>query len=193
MMRSSGILVVNRFEAMRRASQASGLPRRMPALPVTRIDVYRGYRGLDGWPWPEVERLPFEIEDGLADIADWSKVKAYLDELVCRDECDSVFLVRRPVDADHVQASGWFFAGIDVGFYESEYSQYSVIFNEVIFGMYDELRRFADRLNEHLLLPSISDAWELIGERSRLQTQGADLEREPPSMEPITVFIRRPT
>jgi hypothetical protein len=193
MMRPSGILVVNRLELMRTASRSSVLPQRAPALSLPPADVFLRYRGLDGAPWPGPEHLPFDTEDGLAGLADWPEVKTYLDGLPCRDECDVVVLACQPTDTDRVPDSEWVSAGIDVGYFESEYSRFSVILNEVIFGAHDELRRFGDRLNEHLLLPSLNDARELLSERGRLRSGGADLEHEPPFMEPITVFIRRST
>lgn len=193
MKRSGGILVVNRPEMLRRASPRTVPRPRSPAVPLAEADVFLRYRGLDGRPWPDLEELPFEIEDGLADIADWPKVSAYLQGLTSRDECDPVVLVPPLVDIDRVQALGWRLAGVDVGYYESEYSHYSVILSEVIFGVIDELRRFAVFLNENLLLSSLADARQLIAERGRLAALGADVEREPPVMEPISVFVRQAT
>jgi hypothetical protein len=191
MMRACGILVVNRPEMWRQASRRAVQRPRSPAVPLTGPEVFVRYRGLDGRPWPDLEQAPFELEDGLADIARWPEVTAYLDGLASRDECDPVVLAHQLVNIDRIQHLGWHLAGVDIGYYESEYSHYSVILNEVIFGAYDELRRFAAVLNEHLLLSSPADARELLAERGRLAAQGADVEHEPPAMAPITVFVRR--
>lgn len=175
----------------RRASQRAVQRPRSPAVPLAEPEVFVRYRGLDGRPWPDLESARFELEDGLADIAEWPAVTAYLDRLPSRDECDPVVLAPQLVNIDRIQYPGWHLAGLDIGYYESECSHYSVILNEVIFGAYDELRRFAGVLNEHLLLSSPADARELLAERSRLAAHGADVEHEPPAMGPITVLVRR--
>jgi hypothetical protein len=91
---------------------------------------------------------------------------------------------------EYAPLHGWSLAGFDIGYFESEWSHYSAILNEVLFGRYDELRTFAGRLNEHLLVATVELGLALIKERHRLLAMGRDLEQEPPSMEPIVVRVR---
>jgi hypothetical protein len=194
-MRTSGILVLNRFEFMRWAASAGGPVRRALALPLplTRDEIFRRYRGLDGRVWPDLEYLPFELEDGLVDMEDLPVINQYVASLRCRDECDVIAIARSGLDFKDMQQNGWLLAGIDVGYFESEYSHFSVILHEVLLGTYEELRSFAGRLNGHLLLPSLADGRELMAVRARLAAQGKDVEHEPPAVEPIVVYIRQVT
>ena len=91
---------------------------------------------------------------------------------------------------DEVRRLGWAPAGFDVGYFESEWSHYSTILNEVLLGSKAEFRAFAPRLNGHLLLPELSDAHALIAEHKRLLALGRDVERGPPDFEAIAVHVR---
>lgn len=191
MMRQHGILIVNRMEMMRRMPRgAGGEPAMRPSLELSVGSVFRCYRGFDGVLWPDGDELPFSIEDGLVAIEEWGAVGRYLKRLACRDECDVVLLSRGGLDDGRVRDLGWSRAGVDVGYCEAEYSRFSVILNEILFGRHDALRRFAARLNRCLLFDTLQDARELLAERARLVAANLDLEAEPPVMAPIVVYIR---
>jgi len=68
------------------------------------------------------------------------------------------------------------FCGFDYGFYESEVNYYSVVFNEVIYGRYLELRQFGRQLNSNLLIPDLGTLKGIESVRIRLVDMGADLE-----------------
>jgi len=190
-MRQRGILVVNRMEMMRRIPRgAGGALVVSPSLELSVEGVFRCYRGFDGVLWPDGDELPFGVEDGLAAIEEWEAVSRYLRGLACRDECDVVLLSRGVFDDGQVRELGWSRAGIDVGYCESEYSRFSILLNEVLFGRHDALRGFASRLNSCLLFDALDDARELLAERARLVAANLDLEGEPPVMAPIEVYIR---
>jgi hypothetical protein len=161
-----------------------------PAADISFQEVFRRYRGLDGEVWPQKEHAEFPIEDGLAAIEHWSLVNQYVRKLASANECDVIMLARLGPRLDSVQQLGWSFAGFDVGYFESEWSHFSVILCEVIFGVNSELRSFCSRLNEHLLLSTLEDARALLTERSRLVRLGRDLEEEPPQMETLAVLLR---
>jgi hypothetical protein len=188
MMRTCGIVVVNRLKRLRESWNIVARRPRPPALPLPVEEIFRRYRGFDGTLWPDGDDLPFVIEDGLAAPEDWGQVEAYLHALVCRADCDPI-LVARPANVA-LADPGWLPAGIDVGYLEAEYSRYSVIFHEVVCGLYDEMREFAADLNEHLLLPSPDLARALLDTRTRLLASGADLERGGPEAGLMSVFIR---
>lgn len=188
MNRRIGILVVNRLELMDRAVRAGVLAKRKPAVEIPGEEVFRRYRGFDGVPWPDLEHPEFRTENGLAAVTDWSLVDQYVRKLPRHEDCDLVLLARPGTDAETVRKSGWTAAGFDFGYFDSEWSHFSVVLNEVLFGVHSELRSFASRLNEHLLLGTLGDAVALLTERNRLAQTGVDLEQGD-VMEPIAIFL----
>lgn len=187
MSRHGGLLVVNRFELLRQAERSGSLSNRMPATGRDHEDVFRRYRGFDGLAWPEVKHEDFSTAEGLADPDVLGPVDAYVEKLPHRHECEVILLA--PLDAAGLDVDGWRRAGFDVGYFESEWSHFSVVLNEIIYGTRLELRRFANVLNEHLLVPTLDLALEVIVERSRLAGIGADVE-EVPHVEPVAILLR---
>jgi hypothetical protein len=182
----SGLLVINRLELMRRGLQAGVLSKRSPAVRLSTEAVFRRYRGFDGLPWPVMQAV-FQTEHGLAAINDLSLVVQYMGKLPHADECDLILLGPSGSTAPREEL-GWSPARFDVGYFESEWSHFSVILNEVLFGVHDELRSFASRLNEHLLVETFEESWTLFKDRNRLARLGADLEQAG-RLEPIPVFL----
>jgi hypothetical protein len=103
-------------------------------------------------------------------------VNRYIQNLPNASEWDVILLSRLGPTRESVRPAGWSHAGFDVGYFQSQWSHFSVILNEVVFGVHPELRLFASRLNEHLLLSRLESASELIAERKRLAAAGKDLE-----------------
>lgn len=189
MNRRIGILVVDRFELMRRAARVGVLAKRKPAVEIPSEKVFREYRGFDGVPWPDLEHPEFRTEDGLAALGDSALVDQYVRKLSQREGCDLVLLARLGADVEIVQKSGWTAAGFDLGYFHSEWSHFSVVLNEVLFGVHSALRSFGSRLNEHLLLGTLEDAVALLTERNQLAATGVDLEQGD-LIEPIAMFLR---
>jgi len=185
----SGILVVNRFELMRRAAGAGVLAKREPALSIPHDEVFRRYRGFDGLSWPELDPRGFRVHDGLAAIADYPLVDEYARALAQAAECDVIVLAQHGAAIEAIREAGWSAAGFDLGYFESEWSHFSIILNEVLLGVHVELRSFAGGLNEHLLLAKPEDAVPILTERNRLAKLGNDFEQEVQA-EPIAVFLR---
>jgi hypothetical protein len=188
MSRESGILVVDRFDLMRRGVRAGVLASRRPALSVSTEEVFRRYRGFDGVAWPELDHPAFPIVEGLAAVSEYLAVKEYAGRLPGASRCDVLLLADVDADVAALGMAGWESVGIDVGFFESEWSHYSVLLNEVLFGVNPELRSYSARLNQHLLLRARSDAEELLSERQRLAGLGRDLESVS-SMEAIAIML----
>src|SRR5262245_24022583 len=99
------------------------------------------------------------------EISDLPRVQDYIRNLDQSKECDIILLSWPVATLEGARDLCWSFAGIDVGCFESEWSHFSVILNEIIFGVHDELRAFAERLNENLLLPTLEDVLPLLNER----------------------------
>jgi hypothetical protein len=66
--------------------------------------------------------------------------------------------------------------GYDVGVCEEEKTIYSSIFNEILFGIIDDLIAYKDLLNENLLFPDRSIAKKYVSLHNHLSAQGKDVE-----------------
>jgi hypothetical protein len=152
---------------------------RRPAIAMSDIDVFRLYRGIDGNAWP-ISPPTFALEGGLAAPELYPLVKAYLEDIAGK-EADLVALRGAPSPKFRL-------LGFDVGAYESEFSHFSVILNEVLYGTLEELRDKASLLNEHLLCASDSSAFEVLRMHEILLERGADVEEMSAPMEVIAVY-----
>jgi hypothetical protein len=151
-----------------------------PALDLEHEEILNRYRGIEGEPW--LLEPPFEeisSSGGLARIERYKDILEYYNALSKECLCDLLYLsssVDLPlIDKLPEQLS---FCGYDYGMYLSEYNNYSVIFNEVIYGSIDKLRKFSGNLNEHLLLPSLDRVLELERQRSLMVESGVGLALE---------------
>ena len=169
----AGLLVVKRVWADREALVPRG---RTPAVGRSHEEIGRRYRGIEGLQWPQSEHSTKpELGNGLADPNTIQLVQRYRNEH-CPLECDLIYIA--PPTARTPVPQGMFFLGFDFGYYESEWSQYSVIFNEVIYGLYAPLRAFATALNSSLLAPTISVTQQIEECRNAHLREGADLEND---------------
>ncbi len=190
MVNSEGIVVIDRVELMRQADRAGVLAKRAPAVALSSEEVFLRYRGFDGRHWPVRDGRAFVTDSGLAAAKDWGVVSAYAAALPNCSDCEVVFLARQGGELDRSPIAEWSLLGFDVGCLESEWSHFSVILNEVIFGVHPELRKFADSLNEHLLFSTQEASLSLIVERNRVAAEGKDVEHIE-QMETIAVFAHR--
>jgi hypothetical protein len=188
-MKTPGVLVVNRPALLRQALAHGGLEKRVPSCNCTHEDVFSRYRGFDGQAWPALEHAEFQTEEGLASLADLSAVENYLGRIDRSDECDLIVLASPDLNPDDVPV-GIHFLGIDLGFFESEWSHFSSILHEVVYGLEAELRAFSERLNEALLFDTIHDACDLQATRERLVRSGADIETCA-AVEPVAIYGRQ--
>jgi hypothetical protein len=68
------------------------------------------------------------------------------------------------------------FLGYDIGICQGEQSIYSSIFNEILFGIVNELIVFKDYLNENFLFPDRSLAEKYVETHNEMSAQGKDVE-----------------
>ena len=66
--------------------------------------------------------------------------------------------------------------GYDVGVCEEDKSIYSSIYNEILFGIIDELIAYKDLLNENLLFPDKLLAEKYVSLHKELSALGKDVE-----------------
>lgn len=69
------------------------------------------------------------------------------------------------------------FVGFDVGMCEEDVTIYSSIFNEVLFGYYEELSSFQNILNENFLFSDRASAEHYIKVHKELAAKGKDVEQ----------------
>ncbi len=187
MIRPPGLLVVNRLELMRKAERAGSLAYRDPALAISAEEIFRRYRGLDGVAWPTEGHPPLRTEDGLAEPSQLAAIEQYARKPPFPHDNDIILLVPGGASNQDIQGLGWRAIGFDVGFFESELSHFSVVLNEVIWGRIDELRSFAGKLNEHLLLKTLGDAQALARVHDSLAREGRDVEDG--EVEPFAIYV----
>lgn len=190
-MQSSGILVVDRPAFIDRVvvGGVAQLESPQELSPRTSTDLVRQYRGLEGDPWP-APAPSFVVDGQLAALSNWPEITTYLRSLGRADDPDVILVGDCGLSADKLTESDWLFAGFDLGYFENEWSHYSSVFHEVLFGKQIELQSFRSQLNEHLLLPNDEVARALCAERLRLADLGRDVERVG-AICPISIFIRR--
>lgn len=68
------------------------------------------------------------------------------------------------------------FMGYDIGACDEEKTIYSSIFNEVLFGGYDELIAYKDLLNKNLLFPDKAIAEKYVDLHNQMSAQGKNVE-----------------
>jgi hypothetical protein len=178
---TNGILVVDRLGFFRRLARRDRVDAGCVALGLTGEETFTRYRGFDGDAWPSLGTNSFVRDDGLASPSDWPSVRQYM---IGKNECEAIALT--DVDGE-IPVRGWVRLGIDIGYFHSQWSHYSVILNEVLFGMQAELRNFAGQLNANLLFETKDQCRSALTERNDLASRGADIESE--DVGPITIFV----
>jgi hypothetical protein len=182
---ASGYVVVGRID-LTNAYPDSEVVRRTLPVNLSLDEVIARYKGFDGavWPGAHFDDLP-KNEFGLVDASHFGTLKDVFAGLRKEDRLDLIYLAAGGTDRvpDRTTNS---LLGYDFGYFASPVDKFSVILNEVIFGQYEELRRFGSELNQHLLLPSYQTTRFLAAARSNLHRRGADLEAD---IEPVSVAI----
>jgi hypothetical protein len=184
----SGLLVVERIIPTEQL-----IERYPPAAPPwSRAQVFELYRGLDDNPWPRERDLNWlPAEGGLVHLQHFEQVLDYFRTLAKFRRCDLLYLVHEARSPEGVVVPPELvFLGYDFGGYFSEWSDFSTVFHELLFGHYEAMRAFGRVLNRSLLLPSLDDALALAQVRQELKSAGADLETEGEheSYGPVLVF-----
>lgn len=151
---------------------------RIPASPWTHEEVLEFYRGIEGEPWPlDTEPDGITLVDGLAPIEQYESVLRYYEKASGKYRCDILYIQFPPQEHIHATLSTkLIFLGYDYGFYYSEFNYYSVVFHEIIYGAYNELKSLSKYLNPNLLLSTSFGVETVERARKRLLEDGYDLE-----------------
>lgn len=179
-----GFLVVRRVNWFNKIRYPH-LIERNPSVPFANEEVVKRYRGVEGTPWPEIfDDVRVNLRHGLASLSKKHPVDAYIKKLnkLYPDDIIDCIVCKTPCSSTIVEASACpdfaRFLGFDYGYLVSESNNYSVIFNEVIYGRYPDLRSFGASLNSHFLFPTSELSASLRATRSRLLADGADIEMD---------------
>lgn len=168
-----GILVIDRMHFLKRVATLT----REPACHMPHEEVHKRYRGVDGGlAWPESEKTSFELRNGIAPLSVLKQVREYFLQIVARDVTDMIVISSSGIENSQLCEPIYRFLGYDVGFVESAWSHYSVVFGEVIYGIVPDMRAYASRLNQSLLFDSLSDAQSLVEVHELLKRRGVGLE-----------------
>lgn len=171
-----GLLVVRRINYFT-DSRYSAL-RRLPSLSLTDDEIVQRYKGIEGECWPIGDEMKsLMLSHGLAPIQQYEFVLQYFIEASMTLCCDLLYIRSSTLlDRPSFLPNNFRFCGYDYGLFYSGFDNYSVIFNEVIYGAYDSLRAYSKYLNADLLLPEPLKLEALEQDRMMLVDGGNDLE-----------------
>jgi len=180
-----GIVVIDRFAALR--ANARTAPKRRPVGGKNHREVAAAYRGFDGAVWPGLQDGQLPVVDGIVGIESLDAVRTYVRGLPNSAEIDVIVLA--PIHGSGAeQLPEWRQIGFDIGYYESQWSHFSVLLNEVVYGVNATMTAFAIELNESLLCDSEQAAARIIAARRHLAEGEADLETMGPEMRAIRIY-----
>jgi hypothetical protein len=167
-----GIIIICR-EPLRR-EQVSKEPASTSLLGNTDSLDVEEYRGFEGIPWPgKPADFLASLKHGLASVDEFDCLNEFESCVRGKPRHDLIYLQGRQPSAT---PDGFVFRGFDYGFYLAEYSHYSALYYEVLFGSYQNLRHYTKYLNSALLFSSIEPIQDLHAIRDELIADGADLE-----------------
>jgi hypothetical protein len=143
--------------------------------------VLKGYRGVEGRPWfLEEPTNGIDLKSGLAPIEQYELVYTfYRKKCGSKNVCDFIYLHNGlEKNAGEMTIPNCIFCGYDYGIYASEWNNYSVLFYEVLFGVYEELRTLSNNVNEYYLLPSIEIVTQVEKTRQKLIESNSNISLE---------------
>jgi hypothetical protein len=176
-MPGSGLLIVTHISLIEMHVADGGLMewvRRAPVLGLTHREVAIRYRGFESSQWGNrdwASNYPFLPETGLGDVSQFSQIR----DILWRDfGSNSDLLYIGGLEAPAGLPDAFEFVGFDYGYYESVWGNYSILLNEVVYGLHPTMRQFGDLLNEHLLLADAVQTDRIGTCRTSLLAQGVD-------------------
>jgi hypothetical protein len=186
--RSDGLLVVRRWNMDTDEAISEGIRARAGITGTNAKLVERHYRGIDGEVWPQLNETDYiQLVEGMASLDQLDKVRRYYDGLPSGPTYDLIYCQFSTPPEQGQQSRYFTFCGFEYGYLLSEWNHYSVLYNEVIWGLYSEMHKFSSLLNQDLLLPSYESVNELEGIRNNLIVAGSDLELDE-ICKPISIY-----
>ena len=189
-----GCIVIERINWFSDHAPGGARPDRVASVVVPHDAICERFRGIEGWLWPELSDADeIEVVDGLALPSSDQRLREYVARLQPRLRVDALLVSREERDDRSTESGkGEQFLGYDFGFLSCDSDNYSVVFNEVIYGTEDNLRVLSSHLNENLLFESRHSVELLRRERTRLVRQGRDLETDNVEPQAFRIFALGP-
>jgi hypothetical protein len=155
-------------------------------------EVLGRYHGIDGTLWPgDPTGHGVSLERGLAPLDQLGLVRDFLESIRSRSRVDLLLVDREGGGGGE---TGTRLLGYDLGFLESEFNVYSLLYHEIVFPRLVELACFGSMLNPHLLLDSVQGSERILQAVETLEREGVVFEtsESPESCAPLAIFaIRR--
>lgn len=185
-----GFVVLERIDWFSPLAPGGARADRSPVVALTHDEVCTAYKGIEGNLWPELhESDNLDLLDGIALAPSEERVRRYVARVAGRLRISCVYLSgAERTDGLTASRRELPFLGFDFGFFTCGGDNYSVIFNEVIYGTEETLRRLGSFLNENLLFQSRHAIEVLRRERVRLLKAGRDLETDDHEPQAFKVF-----
>jgi hypothetical protein len=173
---TGGLLVIRRVNYF--SDSRYGAKERLSSINLSHEEIIKCYRGIEGEPWPiRDEFTANNISKGIVPLSMLPNVIEYYRSASMSCLCDLICIVINQGPDELIKAfNNFIFCGFDYGIYESEGNCFSSVFNEIIYGKYEELRQFGEHLNSALLLPNEDLLVDFCKSRNRMVQLGADLE-----------------
>ncbi len=196
---SDGLLVIAR--SVRTEDRPRDAP--LPAISLDPPTIAARFKGLSAdrraWPLEDV-RIDALCGDGgrqdcgLIPLSGLHYVVQYYERAQSQLPCDLLYC--QPLaswdEAELSERDDLSFRGYDYAYYLGADHHYSAVYNDILYGRYDELRVYAQQLNHDLLLPTLELAQDVHHARTELIQRHATLERGQ-SFIPIALFLPRLT
>jgi len=160
------------------------------AISISIHEVLSTYRGVEGVLWPRQELLGEKYNNiCVLSIDEIRYVRSYLEGVTFNGKVDVIYIVAANesiIDSIDIPLP---FLGYDYG-YIDEYGSYSIIYNEILYGHYKEMREYASCLNTNMLFDALPDILKLKHTRDDLLRKRATyLETSPTPDEMIHIGI----
>lgn len=157
-------------------------PEWQPIPPLTNEEVARRYCGIESDVWWEedYEGIP-DVVDGIAPLhrlVDLVKVIRFGSGAKFTD----LLYLAIGDDGPTSYRERFSFIGYDIGYFESNYGNFSAILSDIIYGKYNEMKAFVRLLNANLLFDSLEICKEFLTMRSTMSERGLDFETNTPSI-----------
>jgi len=184
-----GLIVIGRDNHRDRTLYPGGSNNKC-AISISIHEVLSNYRGVEGVLWPRQELLGEKYNNiCVLSIDEIGYVRSYLEGVTFNGKVDVIYIV---AGNDSIVKSidiPWPFLGYDYG-YIDEYGSYSIIYNEILYGHYKDMREYASCLNTNMLFDAIPDILKLKHTREVLLKKGAvNLETSPTPEEMFHIGI----
>ncbi len=188
---SRGIAVIRRINYFLEDKLSN--KKNLSTVDMDHAEILKSYMGIEGDPWPVINSFTeSNLVNGLVASSKPESAISYYQEVSKQHYCDVIFMVIGSMlnEVERINENITF-CGFDYGLYCSEYNCYSAIFNEIIYGKYEELKIFSTKLNKSLLLPTADLIKNFHEARNSLVALGADLETAEVDEEFLPIAIYR--